>query len=383
MPRPTGRATRQPRSVYRRRRLTALAALGALIVLTLLALGALLGEDEEVPIPAQPPVSQPEVPVEELVGQRLVVRMEAVATPTLLRAARRGEIAGVIVFPPPGTDPDAVAREIGRLQQAAREGGRPPLLVATDQEGGEVKRFVEGPPEQAPPELGEAGAESARAAGEETGSYLARLGINVDLAPVLDVAWSPESAIASRAFGTEAETVAEAGGAFADGLASAGVAATAKHFPGLGRASANTDLAPVSIDAPRRDLERDLEPFRAAIGGGVPVVMLSNATYPALDSTAPATWSRPIVTDLLRDELGFAGLVITDDLGAGAVTSVLPPERAAVRAARAGADLLLLASEQSPEDAYRELLEAARNRTLDRDALEQSYDRVLGLKDRL
>jgi beta-N-acetylhexosaminidase len=382
MPRPTGRATSQPPSVYRRRRLIALAALTGLILLLILGLVSLLGvdrgQDDEMT-----PVTQREIPVEELVGQRLVVRMDANATAPLLRAARRGEIAGVIVFPPPGLDPGAIDNEIQRLQEAARAGGQPPLLVATDQEGGGVKRFVDGPPEQSPPTLGLAGEATARTAGEETGAYLAQLGINVDLAPVLDVAWTPDPAIASRAFGTDAETVSEAGVAFAEGLASADVAATAKHFPGLGRATANTDLAPVSVDAARPDLEQDLEPFRAAIASSIPMVMLSNASYSALDRQAPATWSRAIVTDLLRDELGFEGVVITDDLGAGAVTAWVSPERAAVRAAEAGADLLLLASESSPERGFRELLEAARAGELDRESLEEAYERVLELKSGL
>jgi beta-N-acetylhexosaminidase len=328
-------------------------------------------------------VPEPNLPVRKLLGQRLVVRMEASATGTLMRAARDGEIAGVIVFPPPGVDPRDIAREIDRLQRAARDGGQPPLLVSTDQEGGEVKRFPDAPPAEAPPTLGEVGPDAARAAGEQTGSYLMELGINVDLAPVLDVAWTPDSAIAARAFGTGAEPVSDTGTAFATGLSSAGVRATAKHFPGIGRATGNTDLEPVTIDASRADLEGDLEPFRTAIADGIPMVMLSNATYPALDRRAPATWSQPVATDLLRDELGFEGVGITDDLGAGAVTAELPPERAAVRAAGAGADLLLLANEPSPERAFRALLGAARSGELKRDQLEESYERVVALKSGL
>jgi beta-N-acetylhexosaminidase len=375
MPPSTGGATRQVPSVYRRRRLIALATLAVAFLLLVLGLRAVVNDDGEVAAPADP-----EIPLETLVGQRLMVRMDARATPTLLRAARDGELGGVIVFPPSGADSEAIAREIERLQQAAREARQPPLLIATDQEGGVVKRFPAGPPAESPPALGQAGAATARAAGEETGSYLVALEINADLAPVLDVAWEPESAVASRAFGPDAETVSEAGVAFAEGLGSAGAVATAKHFPGLGRATANTDLAPVSVSAARIDLERDLEPFQAAIDAAVPMIMLSNATYPALDPDAPATWSRRIVSGLLRDELGFDGVVITDDLGAGAVTAEAAPERAAVRAAEAGADVLLLANQTSPEPAFRELLAAARAGTLERRELERSYERIIELK---
>jgi beta-N-acetylhexosaminidase len=383
MPRPTGRVRRHRPSVYRRRRLTALAALAASILVLGLGLGSILGGDESEDEAMPRAVPEPNLPVRKLLGQRLVVRMEASATGTLMRAARDGEIAGVIVFPPPGVDPRDIAREIDRLQRAARDGGQPPLLVSTDQEGGEVKRFPDAPPAEAPPTLGEVGPDAARAAGEQTGSYLMELGINVDLAPVLDVAWTPDSAIAARAFGTGAEPVSDTGTAFATGLSSAGVRATAKHFPGIGRATGNTDLEPVTIDASRADLEGDLEPFRTAIADGIPMVMLSNATYPALDRRAPATWSQPVATDLLRDELGFEGVGITDDLGAGAVTAELPPERAAVRAAGAGADLLLLANEPSPERAFRALLGAARSGELKRDQLEESYERVVALKSGL
>jgi len=383
MPRPPARRTRHPPYLYWRRRLVALAAVGAAGAFLALAVSSLVGEDEAPDEEAGPVGPEPRIPVETLVGQRLMVRMEARATRTLVRAARRGEIAGVIVFPPGGVDAAAIGREIARLQRAAADGGQPPLLVATDQEGGEVKRFLDGPPDEAPLALGEEGADAARAAGQETGAYLADLGINVDLAPVLDVAWTPDSVIAARSFGANAEAVTEPGVAFAEGLGSAGVIATAKHFPGLGRTAVNTDVAPVQIDAARADLERDLEPFRAAVEAGVPMIMLSNATYAALDRQAPATWSRPIISDLLREDVGFEGVVVTDDLGAGAVTAQLPAPRAAVRSAEAGADLLLLANQESPDDAFGELLAAARRGALDRDGLEESYGRVIELKNDL
>jgi beta-N-acetylhexosaminidase len=371
-------ARRHPESVYRRRRIAALGLLAALALTAVLGIQALPGDDAQVEHQAEP-----SIPVAKLIGQRIVVRMEDTATPEMVEAAHDGSIGGVIVFPSPGIAPADLRAEIAHLQEAAREGDNPPLLVATDQEGGVVKRLPEGPPAQAAPELGAAGPDAARQAGAETARYLRELEINADLAPVLDVAAPEGSVMSARAFGTDPKAVAETGVAFAEGLADGGVAATAKHFPGLGRTSVNTDLESASIDASESELRRDLEPFEVAAKSGIAMVMLSNATYPALDPRAPATWSEPIIGDLLRGRLGYEGVVITDDLGAGAVTADRPPDEAGVAAARAGADLLLFATEPSSGRAGRELLNAARRGTLPRNGLEESYARIVSLKEGL
>ncbi len=162
-----------------------------------------------------------------------------------------------------------------------------------------------------------------------------------------------------------------------------GVAATAKHFPGLGLATENTDLAPSAIDASRAELEAGLEPFRAAIEAGFELVMIANATYPALDPELPASQSRRVIEGLLRRRLGYRGVVITDDLGAGALTGAgLDEGEAAVGAARAGADLLLFAL--SDGAAAREaLVRAIRSGELDRDAVVASCARTTALRARL
>jgi beta-N-acetylhexosaminidase len=317
-----------------------------------------------------------------LAGQMLIVRFDGTATEELVRAARHGEIGGVIAFPPPGADRAGLRDAIADLQRAARAGGHPPLLVATDQEGGDVKRFSELPPHVVPAELGAAGEAAAEAAGRETGSALARIGVNADLAPVLDVPTVSGAFMTARSFASDPARVAATGTGFAVGLDEAGVAATAKHFPGLGRATANTDLGPSTIAGSRADLAPDLEPFRSAVDAGVAMVMTANATYPALDPDRPASLSRS-VTRLLRGELGFEGVVITDDLLAGAISAAgYGPGPAAVAAAGAGADLLLFAPLPAP-DALPALVAAIRRGNLDREPLLDSCVRNLALRESL
>jgi len=322
------------------------------------------------------------VPERALAGQKLMVRMNGSATPDLMRQARKGEVGGVIAFPPLGQPEDELRKEIARLQEGARDGRQPPLLVATDQEGGEIKRLPEGPPDSSPAELGAADDDAeARAAGRETGRYLSGLGINVDLAPVLDVPSSEASFISGRAFGTDPAVVAAAGVAFAEGLEAGGVIPAAKHFPGLGSAVANTDLEASTVDAPESKLSEALAPFRDAIAAGVPIVMIGHAVYRAFDPERPAALSPQIVGGLLRADLGFEGVVMSDDLGAGAVRAAVSERKAPVAAALAGIDVLLLAQTGKGKPAVEALLDALARGELSRTSLEDSYLRILDLKE--
>ena len=377
------RPTRPSRRAFRRRRRAAGGLLVIVAAALALAIEAAAGDGRVGPTPRQAEkLGRDAVPDRELIGQRLMVRMDGVATPELARQARKGEIGGVIAFPPPGQPTDELKDEIAALQRQARRGDRPPLLVAIDQEGGEVKRLPEGPPHRSPSELAAPGDEpAARREGRATGRFLAGLRIDVDLAPVLDVPSSEPSFISSRAFGADPRVVAANGVAFAEGLQRGGAIPTAKHFPGLGRATANTDLERSEVDTPRSKLDQDLAPFREAIARGVPAVMTANATYRGLDSELPASLSPAVVDGLLRDELGFDGVVITDDLGAGAVREVMSEPQAAVAAATAGNDVLLLAQTADGGDALAALEEAVKRGDLDRGALERSASRVLALKE--
>jgi beta-N-acetylhexosaminidase len=228
----------------------------------------------------------------------------------------------------------------------------------------------------------EGGAETAREQGLRTGRALRKLGIDVDLAPVLDLG-EDGSFVAARTFSADPAVVGELGTEFAAGLAEGGVAATAKHFPGLGTASADTDAGESVVDAPRAELDRGLAPFEAAIAADVPLIMTANATYSTLDEESPATLSRAVTTRLLRDELGFDGTVITDDLGAGAIVSAGLDEReAALAAAGAGADLLLFALSDG-SDAAKALERALRRGELERGSFVASCERLTALRERL
>ncbi len=320
--------------------------------------------------------------VEELVGQRLVVAVEG-TTPSagLLRRIRRGEVGGVILFGGNIAHPAQLRALTTQLRAAARAGGRPRLIVAVDQEGGAVRRLRWAPPGLSAAELGRRPLAVVRAAGRAAGKALRRVGVDVDLAPVADVP-SPRSflRVEERAFGTDAEQVAARVVAFAAGLSEAGVAATAKHFPGIGRAIATTDRRAVTIRVSRAALEaRDLVPFRRAIAAGVPLVMLANAAYTVFGGV-PAAWS-PAVVDELRRGLGFSGLVVTDALEPAAATWGIPVGDAAVRAVRAGADLVLLTGDEAATArVFAGLVASANAGRPGVRALHESYDRILALK---
>lgn len=323
--------------------------------------------------------------IAQLIGQKLVIRMDG-TTPSadLLGRIGRGEVGGVILFGANITTRDALAGLTAQLDAAAADGGQPPLLVAVDQEGGPIKRIPWAPPTLSVPEMGDDGtAAVAEEQGASTGAALAELGINVDLAPVADVPGSKASFMYKdkRTFSFDAQRTAELADAFASGLQSAGVLPSMKHFPGLGLATRNTDTSVVSIAASRAELDPGLEPYRTAIASGIPMIMLSNATYPAFDPDNAAGWSPAIAGSLLRDELGFTGVTITDSLTGTAKARHLSPGALAIRAARAGTDMILVSgSEAATRSVYAALLKSANQGSIPLATLQASYDRILALK---
>jgi len=202
---------------------------------------------------------------------------------------------------------------------------------------------------------------------------LRRAGIDIDFAPVADTQLSPQSFLGSRTFSSDPTIVADLAAAFVRGLQSGHVAATAKHFPGLGAATENTDDHAVSVRRVR------LQPFRSAIAAGVQLVMVSNASYPELDpSGRPAAFSHAIVTGLLRDTLGFGGVVVTDALDAP--TPAATPH-APARAIAAGVDLLLYTSAAAARRGYESLLADAQASPTLRTQIAAAAARIQGLKD--
>ncbi|HPJ71607.1 MAG TPA: glycoside hydrolase family 3 protein, partial [bacterium] len=267
--------------------------------------------------------------------------------PELERMVLDEKVGGVILF---GRNIDSVSQTrelIGRLQELRARVRADPLLVAVDQEGGAVNRFVEGvsvfPGNRA---LGETGNRDwAYRQGLEIGRQLREIGVNVNLAPVLDlyeIPGNPSTGI--RSLGPDPARVADLGAALVRGFLAGGVIPVAKHFPGKGAARVDSHFGLPVIDRGRSLLEaRELEPFRAAFAAGLPAAMVSHAAYPELErgkAVVPATFSDRVQRDLLRESLGFRGAVVTDDLGMGAVRG--SASAAARNALMAGADLLLL-----------------------------------------
>jgi beta-N-acetylhexosaminidase len=315
---------------------------------------------------ARPRPSRPSV--RKAVGRKIMTGFNGgYPSSALLGRVRRGEVGGVILFG--GNVTTRLTAALAALQQAARAGGNPPLLIATDQEGGEVRRLPSAPPTIAPASMA---ASSAESQGQATGQALHALGITVDLAPVADV--DHGSFLGSRSFGSSPSRVATAACGFAAGLQRAGVHATLKHFPGLGRTSRNTDQFAVSVAASHAALDADLAPY-AMCAARTDLVMLSNATYPAYDPTGPAVFSRGIIRDLLRTQLGFRGVTISDTLSAPGVAS----PTTAVRASRAGVDMLLYTDEGMSARAYQKVLAAVKSGQLSRSSVLASAKRIRAL----
>ena len=308
------------------------------------------------------------------VGQLVISSFDETTRPDYIRRRlRAGETAGVILFGRNGGDAAQWRRLTRSIQDAA--GGR--ALVMVDQEGGDIRTVVNAGPSagqasQGAPDQVE---ESAR----EAAAQLRAAGVNVNLAPVADVAerGGVPSVMDGRAFAGGADEVAAATRASIRGMRAERVAATAKHFPGLGGSQVNTDDAPATVEG---RLDTDLVPFEAAIAERVPLVMLSHALYPALDADAIASQSRAVVTGLLREQLAYEGVVVTDSMEAQAVLARSGVAEAAERSVRAGADLVLLTGSASWNEVFPRLLEAAQDDPGFRARVRESAARVLSLK---
>jgi beta-N-acetylhexosaminidase len=321
----------------------------------------------------------------QLVGQKLMVRMVG-TTPSasLLARVKAGQVGGVILFGDNISSASQVRALTSKLRAAAAAGGQPPLLISTDQEGGSVKRIPWIAPTLSPPQMGAIGLTStARQQGLATGQGLFGLGIDCDLAPVADVPKSKASFmyLDGRTWSFDSAVTASLSNAFAHGLLLGGVVPVMKHFPGIGRATQNTDVAVVTLTGSQTDLAPGIQPYVTAIARGYPMIMLSNATYTAYDPANGAGWSRAIVRGLLHDQLGFRGVTITDSLSGTAKARGIPVSELAIRAAIAGTDMILVTgSEASTQATYQALLAAAESGRIPLTRLQAQYDRILALK---
>jgi beta-N-acetylhexosaminidase len=287
-------------------------------------------------------------------------------------------VGGVILYGENIASPSQVAALVAQLQSAAQAGGNPRLLISTDQEGGLVRRLPWAAPDLSAQEMGAQGAGTAGNEGRATGEALRAVGINVNLAPDADVAHTTSAFIwqQRRSFGTDSVTVRDSTTAFATGLEGAGVAPAAKHFPGLGSALTDTDYAMQRV----RMRPDDLIPFEALITQQIPLIMVSTAVYTNLDPSNPAALSPAVISGLLRQQLQYQGVVMTDDLERPTGGSTAD---AAVRADQAGADIILVStSESGGAVAYNALLQAAQAGQISQARIAEAYSRITLLKQR-
>jgi beta-N-acetylhexosaminidase len=289
-----------------------------------------------------------------------------------------------------GTGPPArVAAELqSRTTGPATDRVR--LLVATDQEGGEVQ-VLHGPGFSEIPsglQQGQIRPDRLRQAAATWAGQLRQAGVNMNLAPVLDTVPSPAAASQNppigqfdREYGFTPRAVARHGIAFARGMADRGVVASVKHFPGLGRVHANPDVSAGVTDRVTRRDDAYLTPFRRAIAGGAPSVMMSTAFYTRLDPRHPAAFSRFVIGTVLRGDLGFRGVVISDDLGNARQVAAWPPGVRAVRFLGAGGDLVLTVNPATLPAMYHAVRDRARRIPAFRARIDRAVMRVLALKE--
>ena len=342
-----------------------------------------------------PAVALPTLTDRQLAGQRVIYSYSGLTPPArLLRRIRHGQAAGVIFFSQNIASRAQLRRVAAELQQADRSSLNPvrkPLLLMTDQEGGLVRRLP-GSPAKSEKQIGDSAnpASAARNAGRGAGRNLHGAGLNVNLAPVLDVYRQAGNFIDEfgRSYSKNPAVVSKLGTDFIKAQQRKGVAATAKHFPGLGAAtvSQNTDLRPVTLNLSRHDIRTiDEFPYRAAIAAGVKLVMVSWASYPSLGSRRPAGLSSKVVQGELRQRLGYTGVTITDALEAGGLVHYGSIENRAVLAATAGMDLLLCSVQHVSEgvQALDGLVNAYRDGTLNHSKFRASVRNVIALRTSL
>jgi beta-N-acetylhexosaminidase len=327
--------------------------------------------------------------LEQAVGQKLMLSFTGTEpSAEILAALQRQHIGGVTLFRSLNVDGPAQVRALTeRLQRAAAASGQPPLLIAADQEGGTLLALTGTTPFPGNLALGAAGsADLTRQTGYAIGRELAAMGINVNYAPVCDVNVNPQNPVVGpRSFGEDPARVAELSAAMVEGLQAAGVAATPKHFPGHGDTADDSHYGtPILLHDAQRLREVEIRPFEAAIRAGAKLVMTAHVALPALSGglDLPATLSPAILRGLLRHDLGFGGVIITDALDMKAIRQGSGLAIDAIAAVAAGVDMLLLNSDDDERQmVYAGLLQATRRTLLSTEENLASAERVLALKD--
>jgi beta-N-acetylhexosaminidase len=345
----------------------------AVALLALLALTGCVPEPAPAPTetgapepPSPTPVSPTPTPIpadlladlslEQRVGQLFMVGTSVAGPDPITLDAVTNEHAGGVFLHGRSSAGVQPADAFVQAFHDAQTPGEPPLWVATDQEGGDVQ-VLSGPGfDSIPTALTQARSDTAtlRADATRWGAQLAEAGITMNLAPVADIVTSPDAAkqnppigALNREYGFDEATVADKAGAFAAGMRASGVMPTLKHFPGLGRATQNTDYTADVVDDVVGADSPDVAVYRTLLAQGPAVVMMSTAVYARIDPSMPAAFSPAVVTGVLRDQVGFDGVVTTDDLSAADQVRAWTPAERATLAIDAGVDLVLVSADPS------------------------------------
>jgi len=343
----------------------------------------------EVPLASATEQIVASMSLEEKVGQMMMVGYEGLEPGAEITSAIRDKhIGAVILFGRNIDTHEQVSVSNAALQTLAAQAGQPAkLMIAVDQEGGSTRRFTDIGPYYSEPMIGEMGGEAASAAAQQQASSAARelkkLGFNTNLAPDVDVSDGWGSIMDGRSFGTDSEVVTELGGMAVRGYNNATMISCPKHFPGHGSADGDSEETLPTVDLSLEAIEQsELPPFKRVIQEGAPMIMVAHLSVPVLDSTGtPASLSKPIVTDLLRKNLAFPGVIISDDLEMGAITGSMGVGEAAVAAVAAGNDMIIVGHTTAKQlEAYDALLAAVKSGKIKEDDINKSVTRIIDMK---
>lgn len=333
--------------------------------------------------------------LEQKVAQLFVVPPEAItgvgtatqAGPATEAALTQYPVGGLVYFQKNLLDPAQTKELIANSQRYAQAACGLPLFIGVDEEGGTVARIGGNPgfPVENPGNMADVGAtgdtNQARAVAANIGSYLSDLGFNLDFAPDADICGDPATDVmALRSFGTDPNLVGRMVAAQVEGFTSVGMLCSAKHFPGIGGLSIDSHEGAIVNEKSLDDLlAHELVPFKAAIDAGVPVIMVGHLTLPTITGdNVPASLNPAVINGILRNKLGYQGLVITDSLGMGAVDGICTPDQVGVTAVRAGADLVLMPADFPA--AYEGLLTAVRTGDIPESRIDESLTRIVKAK---
>ena len=306
---------------------------------------------------------------------------------TTKEAYQSRPVGGIVYMADNLTDPEQTTTMLSNMQEIARERTGLPVFLCVDEEGGSVARIAGNDAFGVTDvgnmsDIGASGdVQNAYNAGSTIGSYLAALGFNVDFAPVADVLTNPDNqVIGQRSFGSDAQTVAGMVTSELQGLSAAGVYGMVKHFPGHGGTSGDSHDGAVSTDKTLEELmAEELVPFQSAIDGGVNFVMVGHISAPNVTGdNAPATLSKVLITDVLRGQMGYNGIVITDAMNMEAVAGFYNSDKAAVLAVTAGADMILMPADYNT--AYTGILNAVNDGTITEERINESVTRIVKAK---